>query len=135
MSTPLTRILVVDDMMTMRKIVSKACRDAGFAEVVEAADGQLAWSKLQEPGAPFEMIVSDWNMPNATGIDLLKRVRADARFKNLPFILVTAESEAPQIAEALKAGADNYVVKPFSPAVLKTKIEETLAKRLKKVAA
>lgn len=122
-------------MMTMRKIVSKACRDAGFQEVVEAADGALAWAKVQEPSAvPFEMIVSDWNMPNASGIDLLKLVRADARFKHLPFILVTAESEAPQIAEALKAGADNYVVKPFSPAVLKTKIEETLARKQKKAA-
>jgi len=81
------------------------------------------------------MIISDWNMPNATGIDLLKKVRADARYKHLPFILVTAESEAPQIAEALRAGADNYVVKPFSPAVLKTKIEETLNKKAKKAAA
>lgn len=131
----INRVLVVDDMMTMRKIVSKACRDAGATEVIEAADGALAWTKVMESEkAPFDMIISDWNMPNATGIDLLKRVRADGRFKHLPFILVTAESEAPQIAEALKAGADNYVVKPFSPAILKTKIEETLIRKQKKAA-
>jgi two-component system chemotaxis response regulator CheY len=132
----LKRILVVDDMMTMRKIVSKACRDAGCIEVVEAADGAIAWGKVQEPAEiPFEMIISDWNMPNSSGIELLKNIRADARYQHLPFILVTAESEAAQIAEALKAGADNYVVKPFSPAALKNKIEETLNKKAGKTAA
>jgi two-component system chemotaxis response regulator CheY len=120
-----TRVLVVDDMMTMRKIVAKACKDIGFTDITEAADGQKAWEAMQAATPPFGLVISDWNMPNCTGIDLLRRVRADSRFKALPFILLTAESEGHQVAEAVKAGVDNYIVKPFTPDLLAKKLEET----------
>lgn len=120
-----TRVLIVDDMMTMRKIVAKACKEIGFSDLVEAADGQKAWEALQSTSPDIGLVISDWNMPNCTGIDLLRRVRADGRFKNLPFILLTAESEGHQVAEAVKAGVDNYIVKPFTPDLLQRKLEET----------
>ena len=123
-----TKVLVIDDMMTMRKIVMKTCKDLGFTTLIEAADGQLAWAKLNE-SPDIGLVISDWNMPNCTGIDLLKRVRADGRFKNLPFLLVTAESEQEQVIEAMKAGVDGYLVKPFAADALKEKLEAVHKKR------
>lgn len=120
-----TKILVVDDMLTMRKIVSKTCKELGFTSLVEAADGALAWAALSAPDAGFGLIISDWNMPNMTGLDFLKKVRADAKLKITPFVMLTAESEAVQVSEALKAGVDNYIIKPFTPDQLKKKLEET----------
>lgn len=125
-----TRILIVDDMMTMRKIVGKNCRELGFSDFVEAADGQKAWEALSTASPPIGLVISDWNMPNCTGLDFLKRVRADSRFKNVPFVLLTAESEGAQVAEALRAGVDHYIVKPFTPDVLLKKLEETHKKTL-----
>lgn len=125
MFDPKTRVLVVDDMMTMRKIVTKACKDMGFDDITEAADGQKAWEAIQAAEPTIGLVISDWNMPNCTGLDLLKRVRADSRFKKLPFILLTAESEGQQVAEAVKSGVDNYIVKPFTPDLLQKKLEET----------
>jgi two-component system chemotaxis response regulator CheY len=122
-----TKILIADDMMTMRKIILKNCKDLGFTAFVEAVDGQTAWAKLNEM-SDIGLVISDWNMPNCTGLDLLKRVRADSRYKNLPFMLVTAESEREQVAEALKAGVDNYVIKPFTADSLRQKMGETFAK-------
>lgn len=119
-----TRILIVDDMMTMRKLVAKACKDIGFTDITEAGDGTQAWTKVTEANPPFGLIISDWNMPNSTGLDLLKRVRSDSRFGKTPFILVTAEAEQSQIVEAAKAGVSNYVIKPFTPESLKEKIEQ-----------
>lgn len=118
-----TRILIVDDMMTMRKLVAKACKDIGFTDITDAADGALAWTAVCEAKPPIGLIISDWNMPNSTGLDLLKRVRSDSRFSQTPFIMVTAEAEAHQITEALKSGVSNYIVKPFTPATLKEKLE------------
>ena len=118
-----TRILIVDDMLTMRKLVAKACKDIGFTNFAEAADGQLAWQAITEAKEPFGLIISDWNMPNCSGLDLLKRVRADSRFGKTPFILVTAETEQHQIMEAAKAGVSQYVIKPFSADSLREKIE------------
>jgi two-component system chemotaxis response regulator CheY len=123
-------VLVVDDMMTMRKIVIKSCKDIGFTQFVEAADGVLAWSALEENKDSVGLVISDWNMPNCTGLDFLKKVRADDRFKDLPFVLLTAESEAEQVKEAILAGVDNYIVKPFTPAGLKEKLEQTHKKKL-----
>lgn len=120
-----TRVLVVDDMMTMRKIVAKACKEIGFTNITEAADGQKAWEAMQSAEPPIGLVISDWNMPNCTGIDLLKRVRADGRYKDVPFVLLTAESEGHQVAEAVKAGVDNYIVKPFTAELLKQKLEDT----------
>jgi len=118
-----TRILVVDDMMTMRKLVSKACNAIGFQDITEAPDGAQAWEKITNAAPSFGLVISDWNMPNCTGIDLLRRVRSDSRFGKTPFILVTAESEQTQIVEAIKAGVSQYLVKPFTPDSLKEKIE------------
>ena len=119
-----TRVMVVDDMLTMRKIVSKTLKELGFTDLTEAADGQKAWEAVQAANPPIGLIVSDWNMPNCTGLDLLKRIRADGRFKHTPFVLLTAESESHQVMEAVKAGVDNYIVKPFTAETLKTKLEE-----------
>lgn len=130
MYDPKTRVLVVDDMMTMRKIVAKACKDIGFVDITEAADGQKAWEALQAAQPPIGLVISDWNMPNCTGIDLLRRVRADSRYKSVPFILLTAESEGHQVAEAVKSGVDNYIVKPFTPDLLGKKLEETHKKTM-----
>ncbi|PIP89903.1 MAG: hypothetical protein COW01_00320 [Bdellovibrionales bacterium CG12_big_fil_rev_8_21_14_0_65_38_15] len=118
-----TRVLVVDDMMTMRKVVIKVCKELGFSNIKDAADGELAWTILNETNPPIQLIISDWNMPNCTGLEFLKRVRADEKFKKTPFLLVTAEAEQDQIIEAVKSGVDQYVIKPFSAATLKTKLE------------
>ena len=124
MFDPAIRILIVDDMTTMRKLVTKSCQSLGFTNFVEAADGSLGWEALTNAEAPVGLIISDWNMPNCTGIDFLKRVRADARYKHLPFILVTAEAEKHQIVDAINAGVSGYVVKPFTPDGLAQKLEE-----------
>lgn len=126
-----TKILVVDDMLTMRKIVTKGLKDMGFSDIKEAADGNLAWAVMEAPDSQIQLIVSDWNMPNCSGLDFLKKVRADARFKSIPFILLTAEAEAHQVKEAIMAGVSNYITKPFTGDVLKAKLEQTF----KKVAA
>lgn len=124
-----TKILVVDDMMTMRKIVKKALTDMGFKNFLEAKDGQEAWQIINDGGSNVQLVVSDWNMPNCTGLDLLKRVRADGRMKNVPFILVTAESEGSQVKEAIESGADDYVTKPFQGDTLRQKLERVYKKR------
>lgn len=118
-----TKVLVVDDMSTMRKLVGKILKEIGFTDITEAADGIQAWEAINSATSPFGLVISDWNMPNCTGIDLLKRLRADPRFKKTPFVLVTAESEGHQVAEALKAGVDQYVVKPFNKEGLVVKLE------------
>lgn len=118
-----TRVLIVDDMMTMRKVVGKSCKEIGFTDLTEAKDGADAWSQISSANPPFGLIISDWNMPNSSGMDLLKRVRGDQKFKGIPFILVTAESEKTQIIAAVQAGVTNYVVKPFSTEILKEKLE------------
>src|SRR5687767_1846251 len=106
-----TPILIVDDMMTMRKLVKKACSEIGFKTFTEAADGLLAWEALTKAATPIELIISDWNMPNCTGIDFLRKVRANPQYKHLPFLLLTAEAEAKQVTEAVTAGVSNYLVK------------------------
>ncbi|MDX9730797.1 MAG: response regulator [Bdellovibrionales bacterium] len=116
------RVLVVDDMMTMRKLVSRALKEIGFTDIIEAADGAKGYEALVNSDRPVGLIVSDWNMPNTTGVDLLRRVRAEGRFKDTPFILLTAESEASQVTEALKAGVSGYVVKPFTVDGLRAQI-------------
>lgn len=123
MFSPQTKVLVVDDMMTMRKLVSKVCKELGFTDITEASDGAKAWELVSSAQPPFGLIISDWNMPNSTGIDLLKRIRVDSRVSKTPFILVTAEAEQHQVMEALKAGVDQYVTKPFDKDILKAKLE------------
>lgn len=123
-----TKILVIDDMATMRKIVSKTLKEFGFTEIQEAADGALGLNLLTTTERPFELIISDWNMPNLTGIELLKKVRENPVYTNTPFILLTAEAEVAQVAEAVKLGVSNYIIKPFSPDMLRQKLIATHGK-------
>lgn len=116
-----TKVLIVDDMLTMRKIVSKILRELGFSSITEAQDGAEAWEKAK--GGEFGLIISDWNMPNCTGLEFLKKVRSDQKIAGTPFLLVTAEAEQHQVAEAIKSGVDQYVVKPFSSDGLRSKLE------------
>ncbi len=126
MFDPRTKVLIVDDMLTMRKIVTKILKEIGFSDITEASDGQEAWEKSQVGG--FGLIISDWNMPNCTGLEFLKRVRADQKLAKTPFLLLTAEAESHQVAEAIKSGVDQYVVKPFSKDSLKIKLESAYKK-------
>ena len=128
MFDPKTRILIADDMMTMRKIVIKNLKDLGFTDIIDAADGALAWEQLQKASPPIQLIISDWNMPNCTGLDFLKKVRGDAATNKIPFVMLTAEAEKHQVVEALKAGVTNYCIKPFTPEIFKQKLEETFKK-------
>lgn len=109
-----TRVLIIDDMMMMRKLLGKICKDIGFTDQVEASDGEEAWKTITSSTSPIGLIISDWNMPNCTGIELLKKLRTDSKFAKIPFLMVTAEGEESLIAEALSAGADGVVRKPFT---------------------
>src|SRR5208283_586524 len=120
-------VLVVDDFPTMRRIVKNLLKQLGFENIDEAEDGAQALSKLR--GGGYGLIVSDWNMPVMEGIDLLKHVRADEALKAIPFLMVTAEAEKDKVITAIKAGVDNYVVKPFTAEVLKEKLEKIADKK------
>ena len=116
------KFLVVDDFSTMRRIVKNLLKELGFTNVQEAEDGVDALSKLR--GGDFDFVVSDWNMPNMTGIDLLRAIRADATLKHLPVLMVTAEAKRENIIEAAQAGASGYVVKPFTAGTLDEKLKK-----------
>ena len=132
---PNVRFLLVDDFSSMRKTIKKVLMESGFQNFVEASDGKNALEVIAaglKENQPIEFIISDWNMPVMRGIDLLRACRADPQTKNIPFILVTAESEPAQIMEAIAAGVSDYVIKPFTPKTIKTKIEKVYAQILKK---
>lgn len=116
------KILVVDDFSTMRRIIKNLLRDLGFTNTDEADDGNTALPMLKT--GKYDFLVTDWNMPGMTGIELLKTVRADDDLKSLPVLMVTAEAKRDQIVAAAQAGVNGYVVKPFTAAVLKEKIEK-----------
>ncbi len=116
------KILVVDDFSTMRRIIKNLLRDLGFTNVDEADDGKTALPILKQGNVEF--LITDWNMPEMTGIDLLKAVRADASLAHIPVLMVTAEAKREQIIAAAQAGVNGYVVKPFTAAVLKEKIDK-----------
>lgn len=116
------KILIVDDFSTMRRIIKNLLRDLGFNNTDEADDGTTALPKLQTGN--FDFLVTDWNMPGMQGIDLLKKVRADPDLKDLPVLMVTAESKREQIVEAAQAGVNGYVIKPFTAQTLKEKIDK-----------
>ncbi|MDA8090864.1 MAG: chemotaxis response regulator CheY [Nitrospiraceae bacterium] len=122
------KILVVDDFSTMRRIVKNILKQLGFERMEEAEDGQQAYNKLTSEGG-FQFVVSDWNMPNMDGLDLLKKVRSNPELKDLPFLMVTAEAEKHKVIEAIKAGVSNYVVKPFTAEVLKEKLDKIFEKK------
>jgi len=116
------KVLVVDDFSTMRRIVKNLLRDLGFTNISEADDGSTALPMLQ--GGDFEFVVTDWNMPGMQGIDLLKAIRADASLSHIPVLMVTAEAKKEQIVMAAQAGVNGYIVKPFTAATLKTKLDK-----------
>jgi two-component system chemotaxis response regulator CheY len=116
------KILIVDDFSTMRRIIKNLLRDLGFTNTVEADDGITAIPILNSGSIDF--LVTDWNMPGMTGIDLLRHVRADEKLRSLPVLMVTAEAKREQIIEAAQAGVNGYVVKPFTALALKEKIEK-----------
>ena len=118
------RVLVVDDFLTMRRIIINLLRQLGFNNVVEAADGKQALEKVQSE--QIDLVISDWNMPNMTGIEFLKAVRADENYKGLPFIMVTAEGKKENVVAAVQAGVNNYIVKPFNAATLKEKMSKVI---------
>jgi two-component system, chemotaxis family, chemotaxis protein CheY len=126
-----TKFLIVDNFGTMRKLVKKSLADLGYANSFEATDGLNAYQLLAEhskSGEPFEFVISDWNMPNMSGIELLKKCRSEDQLKTLPFMLITAESEQLQILEAAKAGVTEYVIKPFSREMLESKLQSSYKK-------
>jgi two-component system, chemotaxis family, chemotaxis protein CheY len=118
------KFLVVDDFSTMRRIVKNLLNDLGYANVVEADDGNSAWPLLQAGGIDF--LVTDWNMPGMPGLQLLKQVRADPKLAKLPVLMLTAEAKREQIIEAAQAGVNGYVIKPFTAITLKEKIDKIL---------
>ena len=117
------RILVVDDFSTMRRIIKNILKQIGFTNVDEAENGQAALAKIGD-GGNYDFVISDWNMPEMTGIELLKQVRANESTKDLPFLMVTAEAKKENVIEAVKAGVNNYIVKPFTAEVLQEKISK-----------
>ncbi|WP_027187973.1 chemotaxis response regulator CheY [Desulfovibrio cuneatus] len=119
---PNMRILVVDDFSTMRRIIKNILRQLGMNNVVEADDGTSAWDVLNKD--KIEFIISDWNMPQMTGIELLRKVRSSEEFADLPFLMVTAEAQQENIIEAVQAKVSNYIVKPFTAEVMKQKIDK-----------
>ncbi len=119
------RVLIVDDYKTMLRIVRNLLKQLDIEHVEEAMDGQEALAKLR--AGNFGLVISDWNMQPMTGLDLLKEVRADARLKDTPFIMVTAESKTENVVAAKQAGVSNYIVKPFNAETLREKIEKVFA--------
>ena len=116
------KILVVDDMTMARMLVKKALNDIGFTNITEALDGKQAWELLNST-PDFQLVVSDWNMPMMTGIELLKKLRTTPQFENLPFVMLTAEGEEKQIKEAFQSGVNGYITKPFTAEVFHAKLE------------
>jgi two-component system chemotaxis response regulator CheY len=132
MSDPRMKFLVVDDFSTMRRIVRNLLKELGYSNTEEAEDGIVALNMLRND--KFDFVVSDWNMPNMTGIDLLKSIRADENLKNLPVLMITAEARKENIIEAAQSGANGYIVKPFTAATLDEKLNK-IFKNLEKKAA
>jgi len=133
MSDPKMKFLVVDDFSTMRHIVRNLLKELGYTNVDEAEDGVVAMQKLTAGG--FDFVVSDWNMPNMTGIELLKAIRANPQLAHLPLLMITAEAKKENIIEAAQAGASGYIVKPFTAATLAEKLAKIFEKLDKKAAA
>ncbi len=116
------KILVVDDMATMRRIIKGLLEQLGFKNIDEAEDGKVALQKLKSQ--KYDFVITDWNMPNMTGLELVQEIRKDPELKSLPVLMVTAEAKKENVLLAIKAGVNNYIVKPFTAEVLKEKIEK-----------
>jgi len=126
------KILIVDDMERMRALVKEQVRALGFSNFHDADNGEKALNMLvkDHDSAPFKLVLSDWNMPVMNGLDFLKAVRSKEQFRTLPFLMVTAEADRESVLAAIKAGASNYIVKPFPPALLEQKLQ-IMAQKLK----
>ena len=118
------KVLVVDDFATMRRILKNILKQLGFRNLVEADDGTTAWEILENQ--TIDLIITDWNMPKMTGLELLKKTRADSRYAKTPFLMVTAEAQKQNVIEAVQAGVSNYVVKPFTAEAISDKLEKIL---------
>ena len=134
MFDPNKKVLIVDDMSMIRRIVKQSLAEINYKNVIEAKDGQEGWDLLNVHN-DISFVISDWNMPVLTGIEFLEKIRASEKVNLTPFIFLTAEADVTQIKQAIERGADNYVLKPFSPASLKAKIEQTYAKVKDRIAA
>ncbi len=119
------KFLVVDDSVTMRRIVVNSLKNLGYNDYVEAGDGEEAFAKLQEDSS-INFVITDWNMPNMNGLELSKKIRSTPEFENIPIMMVTTRGVKDDIVDALKARVNNYVVKPFTPQILKQKIDQIL---------
>jgi len=122
---PDTKFLVVDDYLSMRRMVKSVLNDLGYSNVTEADDGSTALPLLRD--GEFDFLITDWNMPGMAGLDLLKAVRANERLAKLPVLMVTAEAKREQIVEAVQAGVNGYIIKPFTAEVLKEKLAKILS--------
>ncbi len=118
--------MVVDDSSTMRRIIKNTLGRLGYKDLLEAEDGVQAWELMQEHKDEIGVLITDWNMPNMNGLELVKKVRGDGSFEDIPIIMVTTEGGKGEVITALKAGVNNYIVKPFTPQVLKEKLEAVL---------
>ena len=118
------KVLVVDDFATMRRILKNILKQIGFKNLVEADDGTTAWDVLEEQ--KIDLVLCDWNMPKMTGLELLKKVRANEKYAKVPFLMVTAEAQKQNVIEAVQAGVSNYVVKPFTAEAISEKLEKIL---------
>lgn len=119
------KLLVVDDSSTMRRIIKNTLQRLGYEDILEAEHGLQAW-EIMDTIEGIKVLITDWNMPEMNGLDLVKKVRADQRFVDIPIIMVTTEGGKAEVITALKAGVNNYIVKPFTPQVLKEKLEVVL---------
>lgn len=128
------RILVIDDMPSIRDLVKTQLKGMGYNTILEAQDGEEALSLLTKQhanGSPIQLVISDWNMPKLKGLELLKKVRASAEFKDLPFVLLTSEAEREQVTEAVLSGVSQYIVKPFSGKIFEDKLKTVWDKHKK----
>lgn len=119
------KLLVVDDSSTMRRIIKNTLQRLGYTDILEAEHGVEAWGILDQTEG-ISVLITDWNMPEMNGLELVKKTRADDRYKDIPIIMVTTEGGKSEVITALKAGVNNYIVKPFTPQVLKEKLEVVL---------
>ncbi len=122
MPDPNIKILVVDDMSSMRRIIKNTLKQLGYPNTDEAEDGDKALQKVRSE--PFDLVVSDWNMPNMNGLDLLKAIRQDPKLSGMPVLMVTTEAEMDHILEAIRSGVNSYILKPFTPETMKEKIDK-----------
>ena len=118
------KVLVVDDFATMRRIIKNVLKQLGFSKVLEADDGTTALEVLKEN--KVDLIISDWNMPKMTGLDLLKTIRGEKTTQSIPFLMVTAEAQKDNVIQAVQSGVSNYLVKPFTAEAIKEKLTQIL---------